>query len=81
MLDKDLLQILACPETHQSLSEVGGDVLKRLNEAIAEGGVTNQGGNAVEEPVKGGLLREDGKILYPIRDEIPILLVDEGIPL
>jgi uncharacterized protein YbaR (Trm112 family) len=27
------------------------------------------------------LLREDGKILYPIRDNIPVLLADEAISL
>jgi uncharacterized protein YbaR (Trm112 family) len=27
------------------------------------------------------LIRADGKILYPIRRNIPVMLVDEGIPL
>jgi uncharacterized protein YbaR (Trm112 family) len=31
--------------------------------------------------VDGGLVREDGRILYPIRQRIPVLLVDEGIAL
>ena len=28
-----------------------------------------------------GLVREDRTILYPVRDDIPIMLVDESIPL
>jgi uncharacterized protein YbaR (Trm112 family) len=41
----------------------------------------NVGGSAVTEPIDGGLVRADEAILYPIRDRIPILLIDEGIPL
>ena len=30
--------------------------------------------------IDGGLLREDGRILYPVREGIPILLIEEGLP-
>lgn len=80
MIDKDLLKILACPETHQPLSEASESQLAQLNERIAGGGVTNVGGEAVTQALAAGLVREDGAIVYPIRDEIPVLLIDEGIP-
>ena len=35
----------------------------------------------VAEPIDGGLIREDGKILFPIRQDIPVMLIDQGIPL
>jgi uncharacterized protein len=35
----------------------------------------------VTEPLDGGLVRADQKILYPIRENIPVMLIDEGIPL
>lgn len=79
MIDKDLLQILACPETHQSLAEAPAELLERVNARIAAGGVKNVGGAAVDKKLAGGLVRDDGKILYPIRDGIPVLLIDEGI--
>jgi len=81
VIDKDLLQILACPETHQSLSEAPPDLLKRVNDRVAAGKAKNKRGEDVKEPLEAGLVRQDGKILYPIRDGIPVLLVDEGIPL
>lgn len=79
MIDKDLLQILACPETHQPLQEAGADVLKRLNERILAQEARSKNGAVVADAVVAGLVRQDGKILYPIRDGIPVLLVDEGI--
>ena len=81
MIDKDLLQILACPETHQGLTEAGADLLKRVNDRIAAGKARNKGGHDVKDALEAGLVRQDGKIVYPIRDGIPVLLVDEGIPL
>jgi len=80
-LDPELLAILACPETHQPLAVADDALLGGLNERIAAGGVKNVGGEAVEAALEGGLVREDRAILYPIRDAIPVLLVDEGIAL
>lgn len=79
MIDKELLAILACPETHQPLAQADGAFLERVNARIAAGGMKNVGGTAVDEPLEAGLVREDGKIVYPIKDGIPVLLVDEGI--
>ena len=78
-LDKELLEILVCPDTKEPVAMAGAGVLERLNAAIAEGRATNLGGEAVAAPVAEGLLREDGRILYPIREGIPIMLIDESI--
>ena len=81
VIDADLLEILACPETHQPLAIAEAAILEALNARIAKGECKNVAGKPVTEAVEAGLVREDGKILYPIRDEIPVLLIDEGIPL
>ena len=80
MIDKDLLEILACPKTHQSLAEADAALLARVNAAIRAGKMANVGGKAVSEPIEAGLVRADGQIVYPIQNGIPILLIDEGLP-
>ncbi len=81
MVDPELLEILVCPETHQPVRSAGAELLDRLNDAIRSGGVTNRNGDAVSEPLDEGLIREDDKVLYPVRDDIPIMLIDEAIEL
>lgn len=79
MIDKDLLDILACPETHQPLAMAEPALLAKINKLISGGSCTNAGGKKVVDPLDAGLVREDGKVLYPIRDDIPVLLIDEGL--
>jgi uncharacterized protein YbaR (Trm112 family) len=81
MIDADLLKILCCPETHQEVQLAETAVIDKLNGQIAAGTLKNRGGQPVQEKIESGLVRADGKILYPIRNNIPVMLVDEGIPL
>ena len=81
MIDPELLKILCCPETHQELRLAEPAVIDKLNGQIAAGTLKNCAGQPVRDKIEGGLTRADGKVLYPIRREIPVMLVDEGIPL
>ncbi len=79
MIKPELLALLACPQTGQSLSVAGADVLGAVNGRIAAGGVKNVGGADVADQLVEALAREDGQVIYPVRDDIPMLLIDEGI--
>ena len=79
MIHPELLEILVCPETRQRVRPAAADLLARLNEAIGSGSVANRGGDAVEDPIEAGLVRDDGKVLYRVREGIPIMLIDEPI--
>jgi uncharacterized protein len=81
MIDVELLKILCCPETHQDVQLAEPAVVDRLNGQIAAGSLKNRAGQPVQETLEGGLIRADRKFLYPIRHNIPVMLVDEGIPL
>jgi uncharacterized protein YbaR (Trm112 family) len=80
VIDKELLEILCCPETKQPVAYVDGAPIEAINEKINAGGVKNRAGESVTEPIDAGLVREDQKFLYPIRQNIPIMLIDEAIP-
>lgn len=81
MIDQSLLDILVCPETKQPLRVADAALLERLNASIEQGSVVNRSGQAVTVALTEALVREDGGALYPVRDDIPIMLIDESIPL
>ena len=79
MVEKELLDLIACPETHQPLREAAPALLERLNARIARRELKNRAGTLLEAPLAEGLVREDGRVLYPVLDGIPMLLVEEAI--
>jgi uncharacterized protein YbaR (Trm112 family) len=78
-VDPELLEILVCPETRQPVALAPDELLASLNEKIKAGDLRNRGGKTVETPLQEGLLREDGRILYPVDDSIPVMLIEESI--
>ena len=80
-MDKKLLSILCCPVSHKGLSMARAELLKSLNTAIAAGNVVNRDGEVVAAELAEALVTDDGKILYPINDGIPVLLEGESVVL
>jgi len=80
-IDPSLLAILCCPETKQPVSLLDQDRLASINQHIKEGTVKNKAGILVKDRLDGGLVRSDNALIYPIRENIPIMLIEEGIPL
>jgi uncharacterized protein YbaR (Trm112 family) len=78
-MDKRLLDILCCPVTKTPVKPLGKTQLDALNRAIANGGVRTTAGTAVSAPLQAGLITADGKIVYRIEDDIPVMLADEAI--
>ncbi|MGE0370185.1 MAG: Trm112 family protein [Candidatus Dadabacteria bacterium] len=82
MLDEALLAVIVCPETKQDLEPAGPDLVSKINSLIEKGELLSRSKQKVTEPIDDGLVRKgDRKYLYPVRDDIPVLLVDESIPL
>lgn len=63
MISSDLLTLLRCPITGQTLTQADAEALKRLNADREKG-----------SEIKDALIRADGKAAFPIEDGIPLLL-------
>ncbi len=81
MVDPFLLEILVCPETKANVSLAAPDVLAALNAAVDKGTLTNRGGRRVTERLQEALVRQDNEVAYPVKDGLPLMLVDEQISL
>jgi uncharacterized protein YbaR (Trm112 family) len=73
--------LLRCPETRQPLTVAPQEMIESLEAARLSRGLHDHSGNAVEFALEMGLLREDGRRLYPVRDGLPVLLIGESIVL
>jgi len=80
MVDQQLLDILCCPETKQDVAVIENSIVDRINAKIAAGDLKNRAGEEVKEKIDSGLVREDKQYVYPIRQDIPIMLIDEATP-
>jgi uncharacterized protein YbaR (Trm112 family) len=81
MVDPELLKILVCPENKTPVTLADEALVAKVNAAIAAGTLKNRAGDVIKERIDGGLVREDGAYVYAIRDDIPIMLIDEAIAL
>jgi uncharacterized protein YbaR (Trm112 family) len=79
VMDRKLLDILACPATRQPMALLESRGLDALNRAIAAGGIHRVDGSPQPEPLREALVTRDRKLVYRIDDGIPVLLVEEAI--
>ena len=75
----ELLEILCCPETRQPVEEVSPALVKALNEAIRRGEIRSGRGSRVKADLSSGLVRSDGRVVYPVRNGIPIMLIEDRL--
>lgn len=78
---QELVDTLVCPETQQTVRLADACLLDRLNRRIRQGALANRGGTRLTTPFEAALVREDRQYCYPVRADIPVMLIDEAIPL
>jgi uncharacterized protein YbaR (Trm112 family) len=78
-MDKHLLDIIYCPVTKLPLEILDAERLGRLNAAIEAGNVKNYAAIQSSEQIEEALVTRDGRLVYPIRNGIPVLMEEESI--
>lgn len=76
----DLLNLLRCPETMQPVRPATQEEMALVNQAISSGSCQSQSQEQVTAPLEEALIREDGKLLFPVVNGIPVMMADEAIP-
>lgn len=78
-LDKKLLDILCDPVSKVPVTLLPKERLEKLNAAVEKGAVKYVNGEPVDRKLDSALITEDGKVIYRVDDDIPVMLEDMGI--
>ena len=80
-IDPKLLEIMCCPITRAALQQIDAVMLEMVNARIQDGTLRYKDNTVVDAALSEGLITQDGKMLYRIDDDIPIMLPEKAIPL
>ncbi len=79
MVEAGIMSRLCCPETRQPVRPADQKLLEELNRKVASGTLKNRAGVIVTKALEAGLVRADGKVVYPVCDGIPVMLSEEAV--
>ena len=78
-MDPNLLNIICCPVTREKLSIATSKQLEFINAEITNSTLKKLDGSIAEKPQSKALINATKTLLYPIEEDIPILLENEAI--
>ena len=78
-MDPNLLNIICCPVTKGKLSIATPEQLALINAEIANSTLKKLNGSIAEKPQSKALINATKTLLYPVEEDIPILLESEAV--
>lgn len=78
-LSRHLLTQLVCPVSKLGLHLLKDDQLVYLNAEINAGNIRNMAGEKITEPFKQALITENQTMIYPLIEDVPLLVESKGI--
>ncbi|MEM9587942.1 MAG: Trm112 family protein [Planctomycetota bacterium] len=79
MIEPELIDLMQCPLSKGKLTLAPAEMVAKINDLIDSGDARDHLDQSVTDPIEGGLLSEEASLVYPIREGIPTLIVDEAI--
>jgi uncharacterized protein YbaR (Trm112 family) len=80
-MQAEILSVLRCPQDGTPLELAEDALVDEVNAAIRAGRLVDRAGRQIVQAIDHGLVRKACDVLYPIIDQIPVLLVDESVEL
>ncbi|TWU23944.1 hypothetical protein Pla52o_18670 [Novipirellula galeiformis] len=81
MIDPNLVSLLRCPLSGGTLQVAQASMVEKINAAISRGELRDRQDQRITEAIDLGLVTTTGDLIYPIRDGIVCMVVDEAIVL
>ena len=78
-MNSNLLSIICCPITREKLSIATPKQLALINAEIANRTLKKLDGSIAEKPQSKALINATKTLLYPIEEDIPILLENKAV--
>ncbi len=80
-MHEEVVEFLRCPETGRRLVLADTALVEAVRELTGESKSDPAGERSASQRLEGGLVRDDGEVLYPVVAGIPKLLIDQAIVL
>jgi uncharacterized protein YbaR (Trm112 family) len=74
----ELVDLLRCPVSKAPVRLATLEELREINRLALEGKLVTRGGTRIREAFGECLVCDETKACYPIRDGLPVMLVDES---
>jgi len=79
MIDQELLKLLRCPRSRETVQLAPESLVVKLNDAIGRGELRDFGDQKITQPIDAAVMVDGAKEVYPIRGGIVSMVADEAI--